>query len=592
VDTVVIVTAYNEGPRLGETIAALRAVFDDPRIVVADDHSTDDTPQIAEQAGVELVRAPRNIGKGGVATMAAERVLSLALTEDPPVFVLCDGDLADSAGELPALVAAVRSGECDLAVAVFATRVGGGFGFAVGYARRAIKRLTGLELQAPISGQRAMRAEVLPVVVPFAKRFGMEIGMTVDAHRAGFRPPSASPTSARPRALGPAHRRAAAPRASSGRTGAPPPLRRAEEDGGTRALVRERTGLVLDPYFSGTKIEWLLDNVDPARGRARRRARVRHRRQLAGLEPDRRPHARHRPSNASRTLLYDIHAAMGRRAAASCSACRARAARGACPSSGRFGGARRRCSACRPHRPVAGIAGDQQARCSARPASTRAWRRTPTAPAASCCCTPATQPRAAATRSAHDGRVGLGDGTVAYALEGAIFVTGAAVQWLRDGSGSSRRRRDGALAASRDPHDGVYFVPALTGLGSAALGPVRARDDRRPHARHGRAPPRAGDARGDRLPDGRRGARDGGLMQFQADVLGVPVVVPEVAETTALGAAMLAGVGAGAFSQDAVVRNWRERCRYEPAMGADERAALLSDWRRAVARAREWVVAE
>jgi glycosyltransferase involved in cell wall biosynthesis len=187
VDTVVIVTAYNEGPRLGETIAALRAVFDDPRIVVADDHSTDDTPQIAEQAGVELVRAPRNIGKGGVATMAAERVLSLALTEDPPVFVLCDGDLADSAGELPALVAAVRSGECDLAVAVFATRVGGGFGFAVGYARRAIKRLTGLELQAPISGQRAMRAEVLPVVVPFAKRFGMEIGMTVDAHRAGFR---------------------------------------------------------------------------------------------------------------------------------------------------------------------------------------------------------------------------------------------------------------------------------------------------------------------------------------------------------------------------------------------------------------------
>jgi len=184
---VAIVTAYNEGPRLGETIAALRDVFPGVRIVVADDHSTDETPQIAQDAGVELVRAPRNIGKGGVATLAAERVLSLALVDDPPVFVLCDGDLADSARELPALVAAVRRDECDLAIAVFATRVGGGFGVAVGYARAAIKRLTGLELQAPISGQRALRADVLPVVVPFAPRFGMEIGMTVDAHRAGFR---------------------------------------------------------------------------------------------------------------------------------------------------------------------------------------------------------------------------------------------------------------------------------------------------------------------------------------------------------------------------------------------------------------------
>lgn len=184
---VAIVTAYNEGPRLGETIAALREVFPGVRIVVADDHSTDDTPDVATAAGVELVRAPRNLGKGGVATLAAERVLSLALVDDPPVFLLCDGDLADSARELTGLVAAVRRDECDLAVGVFARKVGGGFGVAVGYAHKAIRRLTGLDLQAPISGQRAMRAEVLPVVVPFASRFGMEIGMTVDAHRAGFR---------------------------------------------------------------------------------------------------------------------------------------------------------------------------------------------------------------------------------------------------------------------------------------------------------------------------------------------------------------------------------------------------------------------
>jgi hypothetical protein len=133
------------------------------------------------------VTAPRNIGKGGANTLAARRVLSLALTPEPPVFVLCDGDLGDTARQLPALVAAVRRGECDLAVGAFATRVGGGFGFAVGYARAAIRRLTGLELAAPISGQRAMRGEVLPVVVPFAPRFGMETGMTVDAARAGFR---------------------------------------------------------------------------------------------------------------------------------------------------------------------------------------------------------------------------------------------------------------------------------------------------------------------------------------------------------------------------------------------------------------------
>ncbi len=185
-DIVAIVTAYNEGPRLADTVDALRATFPGVRIVVADDHSTDDTPQVAEAAGVELVRAPRNLGKGGIATLAAERVLSLALVDDPPTFLLCDGDLAASAKELKPLVDAVQRGDCDLAVAVFRSRVGGGFGFAVGYAHKAIRRLTGLDLKAPISGQRAMRADVLPVVVPFAPRFGMEIGMTVDAHRAGF----------------------------------------------------------------------------------------------------------------------------------------------------------------------------------------------------------------------------------------------------------------------------------------------------------------------------------------------------------------------------------------------------------------------
>jgi hypothetical protein len=101
--------------------------------------------------------------------------------------VLCDGDLGDSARALPRLVAALDADEGDLAVGTFAQRVGGGFGFALGFAGWAIARLTGLRPEAPISGQRAMRPEVARAVLPFAPGFGMEIGMTVDAHRAGFR---------------------------------------------------------------------------------------------------------------------------------------------------------------------------------------------------------------------------------------------------------------------------------------------------------------------------------------------------------------------------------------------------------------------
>ena len=124
-------------------------------------------------------------GKGANVTAAAEAALSV---EPPPAAVLlCDGDLGDSAGRLVRLLEAVDAGECDLAVAAFSRRVGGGFGFALGFARRAIRRLCGLETAAPISGQRAMRTEVLRATLPFARGYGMEIGMTVDAVRAGYR---------------------------------------------------------------------------------------------------------------------------------------------------------------------------------------------------------------------------------------------------------------------------------------------------------------------------------------------------------------------------------------------------------------------
>jgi len=183
-DTAVIVTAFNEADRLPATLQALGAAFPGARILVADDGSTDGSAEVAAAGGAEVVRSERNIGKGGVATLAAQRLLP---PTDGQVVLLCDGDLAASADALRLLVEEVRAGRADLAVAAFAKRVGGGFGWALGFARWAIRRRCGYEATAPISGQRALRAGVLPAVVPFAPRFGMEIGMTIDAVRAGFR---------------------------------------------------------------------------------------------------------------------------------------------------------------------------------------------------------------------------------------------------------------------------------------------------------------------------------------------------------------------------------------------------------------------
>lgn len=185
-DTIVIVSARDEADRLADTLAALASAFPGAEVVVADDGSVDGTAGVATQAQARVVRSERSVGKGGAMTLAARTVLHRALEPEPPVFVLCDGDLGATAARLGPLADAVRAGRCDLAVAVFSTRVGGGFGLAVGFAHRTIRRLTGLDLAAPISGQRALSGPVFATVVPFAPRFGMEIGMTVDAARAGF----------------------------------------------------------------------------------------------------------------------------------------------------------------------------------------------------------------------------------------------------------------------------------------------------------------------------------------------------------------------------------------------------------------------
>jgi glycosyltransferase involved in cell wall biosynthesis len=188
-DTFVIVTVHNEAERIGATLAALAQAFPGARLWVADDGSTDATAELARQGGATVVGTGRVIGKGGAATLAAREALASDRdgSDGAPICILCDGDLGESARSLVALGEAVHRGEADIAVAVFAKRVGGGVGLAVGFARWAIRRRCGLHALAPISGQRALSARALQAVLPFAHGFGMEVGMTIDAVRAGQR---------------------------------------------------------------------------------------------------------------------------------------------------------------------------------------------------------------------------------------------------------------------------------------------------------------------------------------------------------------------------------------------------------------------
>ncbi len=182
----VIVAAHNEADRIGASIDGLAAAFEDAEIWVGDDASTDGTSEVALGHGARVVRRGRSHGKGGNVTAAAEAALS-DRDAPPPLVLVCDGDLGASAAHLRGLVEAVERGDCDLAIAAFRNRVGGGFGLALRFSRWAIRNRCGYVAEAPISGQRAMRGEVLRAVLPFADGYGMEIGMTVDAVRAGYR---------------------------------------------------------------------------------------------------------------------------------------------------------------------------------------------------------------------------------------------------------------------------------------------------------------------------------------------------------------------------------------------------------------------
>jgi glycerol kinase len=380
-------------------------------------------------------------------------------------------------------------------------------------------------------------------------------------------------------------------------------------DDGLESLIRDRTGLVLDPYFSATKIEWLLQNVDGLPERARDgRAMFGTVDAWLAFKLTGRPATD--PSNASRTMLFDIAQARWDPELLELFGVPEQALPRVFTSSGELGTTRP--EALHGHAvPVAGMAGDQQAALFGQ-----------------ACVDPGLGKNTYGTGSFVLQNAGYsaprpvpgllptvawGIGQrLSYALEAAIFITGAAVQWLRDGLGLIETAAETEqLAASLESNDGVYFVPALTGLGSPHWDPYArgtivglTRGSTKAHLARAALEAIAyqtvdaigaiEQASGERLSELRA---DGGatanawLMQFQADVLGVPVIVPEIAETTALGAAYLAGIGTGLWTIDQVASSWRERARYEPTMGDDERQTLVAQWRRALARAREWAEA-
>ncbi len=373
--------------------------------------------------------------------------------------------------------------------------------------------------------------------------------------------------------------------------------------------ILRHTGLVTDAYFSGTKVRWLLDNIDGARDRAAAG-------ELAFGTIDSflvwrltggRAHITD-VSNAARTMLFDIHT---------------------CDWSGdildRLDIPRAILPEVRPCSQIygesdaklfgkaiaiAGMAGDQQAATFGQAAYDAGMAKNTYGTGCFMLMNTGAVPQPSSNNLLTTIAWQVADQPLQYALEGSIFVAGAAVQWLRDEMkliGSAAESE--AIAMSVDSNDGVYMVPAFVGLGApywdqyargAIVGLTRGsgraqivRATLEAIAYQTRDVVAAMSADSGLALEGLR--VDGGavannfLMQFQADILGVPVERPRVTETTALGAAYLAGLATGIWeSQDEIAEQWQLEKTFEPQMSADQRNALYAGWRKAVERARHW----
>jgi len=384
------------------------------------------------------------------------------------------------------------------------------------------------------------------------------------------------------------------------------PLCEALRARGAEAQVREKTGLVLDPYFSGTKLRWLLEQVPRAAARARRG-------ELCFGTIDTwlvwrltggKVHATD-ATNASRTLLYDIHARAWDAALCALLEVPEAVLPTVHPSSGEFG--QTTADVLGASVPIAGIAGDQQAALFGQGCVDAGMAKNTYGTGCFLLLNTGDRPvrsdHGLLTTIACDAR-----GGPAYALEGSVFIAGAAIQWLRDGLGLLRKAAESErLARTVDSSLGVYLVPAFVGLGAPYWDPdargallgltrgvsrahvVRAALESLAFQTRDVVEAMAADAgeplRTLRVDGG--AAANGFLMQFQADLLGVPVERPRVVETTAMGAAFLAGLGTGFWrSQADLVRVRRIDRRFRPRMRSETRDALYRGWQAAVDRVR------
>jgi glycerol kinase len=381
------------------------------------------------------------------------------------------------------------------------------------------------------------------------------------------------------------------------------------EKRGLAELVRERTGLVVDPYFSATKIAWLLDNADGARTRAERG-------ELAFGTVDSwlmwrlTGGMRHVTdvTNASRTMLFDIHRLRWDDELCAALNVPKHVLPEVLPSTASFG-------TCSPDLfgsaiPIAGVAGDQQAALAGQAGFAAGSAKNTYGTGSFLMLNTGSR----VVRSEHGllATIAFGweTGRVEYALEGSVFATGAAVQWLRDGLKIIEHAgRIEELAAQVPDSGDVFFVPAFTGLGApywdpyargtivgitrgttrahiarAALEAIAYQSAKVVEAMQGDA----GIAISELRVDG-GGSNNALTMQFQADLLGVPVVRPQIAETTALGAAYLAGLQSGVWTSiEAISKLWREQKRFVPAMSRQRARSLREEWDRAVERSRGW----
>ncbi len=382
---------------------------------------------------------------------------------------------------------------------------------------------------------------------------------------------------------------------------------------GTAQLVADRTGLVLDPYFSATKIAWVLDHVDGARARAER-GELCFGTVDSWLTWKATGGARHVTdvTNASRTSLVDLASARWDPELLEIFGVPRAMLPEIRPSAEIVGESRSELLDGAPV-VVAALVGDQQAALFGQACVTRGQTKNTYGTGSF-----VLQHAGHEVPSLRDGLLATvactpSGSTTEYALEGSIFATGAAVQWLRDGLGVVRDASETeALAASLDGNDDVWFVPALAGLG-APVWDARARGTllgvtrgtSRAHLARAvlesiayqsrdvlEAMASAGEVVAELRVDG-GAAANGWLMQFQADVAGVPVDVASRRETTGLGAAYAAGLATGVWRSPAELSGVRRSARrFEPEMSGRERDALYDRWLEARARALAWARAE